>query len=458
MRARFGWPFAWSIVAVSLFGVAVTYFSGVAVGAATVVVVSLLVGWWLAATVSEPIRELNHVVGRIAAGEFGHRIYASRGEFATLTRSVNEMSERLAERFDGLQSESQQLRMILSGMVEGVIAIDGDQRIIFANDRAVQLLELPRPVAGRPLWEIVRHREVRVLVERALAEAHPSQGELVFAGSAAEHVMAHVARLPGAPARGAVMVLHDMTELRRLERLRQDFVANVSHELKTPLAIIAACTETLQSGALDDLENRDAFLARIAEQAERLHALILDLLSLARIESNDVPMDMSAVPLLEVVEACVQRHRERATRQNVNMTVASAEVLAWADEEGVRQILDNLIDNALKYTPAGGRIDVRWQTDGADVRMEVQDTGVGIPEADVPRIFERFYRVDKNRSRELGGTGLGLAIVKHLAQAMHGSVAATSRVNHGTTITVRLRLAAPDDSSPSLHAQSPALR
>ena len=283
------------------------------------------------------------------------------------------------------------------------------------------------------------------IVRRALSEPEPCQEELNWNSPTVGSLTVHAARLPGLPPRGAVLVLHDTTELRRLERLRQDFVANVSHELKTPLSVIKACVETLLDGAVDDAEHRGPFLTRIAEQADRLHALILDLLSLARIESGTETFAIQAVPLGPVVASCLERHRARAEGKTQLLEAvpppngeASAEVAAWADEEAIDQILDNLVDNAVKYTPAGGRIRVRWRSADGQVFLEVEDTGIGIPEQDLPHIFERFYRVDKARSRELGGTGLGLSIVKHLVQAMHGTVRATSRLGQGTTFCVQL--------------------
>jgi two-component system phosphate regulon sensor histidine kinase PhoR len=248
--------------------------------------------------------------------------------------------------------------------------------------------------------------------------------------------------LPGAPPRGAVLVLHDISDLRRLERLRQDFVANVSHELKTPLSVIKACAETLLDGAAADPRHCGRFLEQIDQNAERLHNLILDLLSLARIESGAETFVLEAVPLERIVAACVERRRPLVEGKQQALEVVPPEngrpVTAWADEEAVGQILDNLVDNAIKYTPAGGRILVRWWAEDDQACLEVRDTGVGIAEQDLPRIFERFYRVDKARSRELGGTGLGLSIVKHLAQAMSGSVAAASRPGQGSTFTVRV--------------------
>jgi two-component system phosphate regulon sensor histidine kinase PhoR len=225
--------------------------------------------------------------------------------------------------------------------------------------------------------------------------------------------------------------------------MRQDFVANVSHELKTPLSIIKAYVETLlEGGAAEDPEARQPFLEKIADQTERLHSLILDLLSLARIESGNEVFEFRAVPLEPVITACLERYRARAESKNQVLQAIAPEtdrdVTAWADEEAVSEMLDNLVDNALKYTPSGGHIGVHWQVRRDQVAVVVEDTGIGIPEQDLPRIFERFYRVDKARSRELGGTGLGLAIVKHLAQSMHGSVRATSQLGQGSTFTVLL--------------------
>jgi two-component system phosphate regulon sensor histidine kinase PhoR len=398
--------------------------------------------FWLARRTARPLRELTRAAGRIAEGDYGHKVYtSSHNEITNLARSFNRMSERLADQFTQLEADREQLRTILSGMVEGVVALDAEQRILFANERAAQLLEFQVEAAvGRKLWEVVRHRPLQEVVRRSLAGAEPCREELTWAGQAGRSLTVHAARLPGKPARGAVLVLHDTSELRRLERIRQEFVANVSHELKTPLAVIKAGVETLMDGAVADPQHRGRFLEQIAEQSERLHALILDLLSLARIESGAEVFDLEAVPLAPLVGSCLERHqaRAKAKEQQLEAVPSDPDAVVWADEEAVSQILDNLVDNAVKYTPPGGRIAVRWREEGNQVCLEVEDTGIGIPETDLPRIFERFYRVDKARSRELGGTGLGLSIVKHLVQALDGTVSAASRVGRGTTFSVHL--------------------
>jgi two-component system phosphate regulon sensor histidine kinase PhoR len=432
-----------------------------AAGLASVACVALSVA--LARQLGRPLRDLMRAAERVGEDDGGARLAVehARDEVADLGRSFNAMSARLAGRLAALEEERQQLRTILGGMVEGVVALDAGQRIVFANGRALQLLDLPSPPpVGRRLWEVVRRRALLEVVQRALDSPEPQREEFHWAGPGPRHLTIHAARLPGPPPRGAVLVLHDTSDLRRLERLRQDFVANVSHELKTPLSVIKACAEALLAGAADDPGHRARFLERIADQGERLHALILDLLSLAQIESGDELFEFRAVPVGAAVDACLERHRARAEARRQSVSAAPPPtgdgpadgVAVWADEEAVDHILDNLIDNALKYTPEGGTIRVGWRAEGGQVCLEVADTGIGIPEPDLPRIFERFYRVDKARSRELGGTGLGLSIVKHLAQAMHGQVRVASRPGEGTTFTVCLPVAHPDPTGPAVDA------
>jgi two-component system phosphate regulon sensor histidine kinase PhoR len=406
--------------------------------------VALLLAWLLTRRLVHPLQELTAGAQQIAAGKFGHKVYLDRkAELGQLADAFNHMSSQLADQFTQLDEDRQQLRAVLGSMVEGVIAIDADQNILFANDRAGKMLEFATTTAaGRKLWEVVRQHAVQEMVQTTMRAPGAEPSKLEFTDAAGKSLLLHVAQLPGETARGAVLVFHDTTELRRLERLRQDFVANVSHELKTPLSVITACIETLLEGGVDDVENRGRFLERIQEQTQRLHALILDLLSLARIESGEQLWTMQALAVTGLVEACVERHQARAQgkKQTLTLTPPSPEkhVQVFADAEALSEILDNLVDNALKYTAEGGAIRLRWWGDMTHCNIEVQDTGIGIPDGDLPRVFERFYRVDKARSRELGGTGLGLSIVKHLVQAMQGTIRAGSILGKGSTFTIRL--------------------
>lgn len=425
---------------------------------------ALALAFWLARRNARPLQELTHGAERIARGEYQHKVYAvGRDEIGTLGRAFNHMSEQLSAQFAQLHADRQQLQTILGSMVEGVVALDAGHALLFANDRASRLLEFDRAAAvGRKFWELVRQRSLQDIVRRVANGPETESAELDWSGPVVKNLTVQAARLSGSATGGVVLVLHDTSELRRLERLRQEFVANVSHELKTPLAVIKASVETLLDGAADDPHFRKTFLQQVGEQAEHLHALILDLLTLGRVESGAEAFELGPVSLREASLACVERHRARAESRNQRLEAVDSELLsssqslpsggrespensqpgidvtAWADAEAVNHILDNLVDNALKYTPEGGRIQVRWHIQDGHVCLEVEDNGIGIPQSDLPRIFERFYRVDKARSRELGGTGLGLSIVKHLVQALHGSIHAESQPGRGTRFQVWL--------------------
>jgi two-component system phosphate regulon sensor histidine kinase PhoR len=390
-----------------------------------------------------PLKEFTDAARRMAAGEFVKVYPGNEPDAVELAKAFNAMSLSFAARIARLEDDLRQLRAVLSGMVEGVVSLDAEQRILFANERAGQLLGFQPPAAvGRKFWEVVRHRRLHEMVTAVLAGRGPGREEVDWAGPAVRHISLYAARLAGGPA-GAVLVLHDTSDLRRLERVRQEFVANVSHELKTPLSVIKVSVETLLHGAAADPDHRGPFLEQIDEQADRLHALILDLLSLARIESGEAVMEPRPVPLDRAVHDCLDRHRGRAEAKQLSLQSAPPPgdpVTARADEEALDTILDNLVDNAIKYTQPGGRILVRWSADGDRACLEVEDTGIGIPDRDQPRVFERFFRVDKARSRELGGTGLGLSIVKHLAQTLGGSVGVRSTLGQGSTFAVSLPL------------------
>jgi two-component system phosphate regulon sensor histidine kinase PhoR len=402
----------------------------------------LAVAFWWTRRMIAPLQELAVEAEQIAAGDYGRKVFNGRqDELGMLARSFNRTSERLATQFAQLDEDRQQLRAVLGSMAEGVVAMDARQGILFANERAAQLLEFDsRAAIGRRLWEVARNRAVQELIESALSARQGRQQEFDWPGSQVKTLHVYAAPLPGMPPRGAVLVLHDTTELRRLERVRQEFVANVSHELKTPLAIIKANVETLMDGAIDDKDHRETFLQRIGEQSDYLNALIMDLISLGRIEAGTETFVFQEIPVASIMAACLERRQALAQgkRQVLQIVPPEEPVAVWADEEAVLQILDNLVDNAIKYTPEEGHIRVRWWAEEEWALIEVRDTGVGIPRSELPRVFERFYRVDKARSRELGGTGLGLSIVKHLIQAMQGNIRADSEVGMGSTFVVRL--------------------
>jgi len=399
----------------------------------------------LARRFASPLVELHEGARKLADGDLGHKIrVAGSTEHAELAETFNAMSGRLADTFHILEHDREQLRAILSGMVEGVIAIDGRQRVVFANERAGRLLEFdPVKAVNEQLSDVTRLAAFHAVVERGLAATEPHREEFDVPGQVPRHLAVYVSRFPGHGTPGAVVVVHDTTELRLAERMRQDFVANASHELKTPLAVIKSNVEALLDGAAEDPEARIAFLDQVASEADRLANLIKDMLALSRVESGSMVLEPHPVALGRAITDCVERHHSRADAKTLTMVEkppsdVPGEVTAWADPDALRQVMDNLVDNAIKYTPNGGRITVRWGASNDTVSFEVEDTGVGIPEADVNRVFERFYRVDKARGREAGSTGLGLSIVKHLVQAMRGQVRVNSKVGKGTTFRVTL--------------------
>ncbi|WZO96898.1 ATP-binding protein [Isosphaeraceae bacterium EP7] len=365
-----------------------------------------------------------------------------------LVRVYGEAMPELEARIGRLERDGQQLHAVLSGMADAVIAVDARRRLLFANARADLLFGTDSGSVGRRIHELIRSPSVQKAVDASLAGPSSYRGDLtineregVRLGSG-RHLAVTGTPLPGSPPPGAVLVFHDETELRRLERMRQDFVANASHELKTPLAAIKAYTETLLDGALRDENVNLRFLRRIEEQSERLNCLVMDLLSLARMESGGDTFDHTPVAIGEELENLAEAHRERAETLGLTYTVdvsgVSPTTYVLADGEALRQVVDNLVDNAIKYSSAGRWVNVFVEDTEQGVVIRVSDGGIGIPRESLDRVFERFYRVDAARSRELGGTGLGLSIVKHLAQALGGRVSVESRLGQGTTFSIHL--------------------
>ena len=367
-----------------------------------------------------------------------------------LAKSFKRMSEQIANKLGELEHRSDQMEAVLSGMAEGVIFVDSNMIVRFANVAAGRILGFSSESAkGRPLQSSLRDESVRRAVQEAIVTNSNIKCEPDSHGLNKGSTAIHASPVPGDPCPGVVVVLYDVTELRRLESLRQDFVANVSHELKTPLSSIKAYAETLREGAINDPRHNISFVERIEEQANRLHELILDLIRLARIESGQHAFEVSDITLDDVVKSCLEDHQANANSSAIHLSVEAPIMRAKvrADEEAVRQILDNLVDNAIKYTPENGSVTIHWEQDNDMVMIQVTDTGIGIAAEDQSRLFERFYRVDKARSRELGGTGLGLSIVKHLALFFGGSVGVRSEKGKGSTFWVKLPLSQQPSSS-----------
>jgi two-component system phosphate regulon sensor histidine kinase PhoR len=394
------------------------------------------------------IERLKDFSQRIAEGNFRPLLREGpRDELSDLADSMNQTAARLDLEIRMLSGERNRSSAILRSMVEGVAVIDAEERLVFYNRAFSEIFGVQTATAeGRPLIEVVRNAELVGLIRRALRGGEGLQNDISmgivqmqsFSATAAPVKALEPANgeddAAAAKPSGAVVVLHDVTELRRLERVRQDFVANVSHEFKTPLTAIQGFAETLLSGALDDPANNRRFLDIIRNHAIRLARLTNDLLKLARIEAGKLEVEFFPVGLMELIEGCAETTLLKASRKQITLEIGVPPGLppVRGDASLLRDVLQNLLDNAIQYTPAGGHIHVTAEAKGREAVITVSDTGIGIPTSDRERIFERFYRVDAARSREAGGTGLGLSIAKHIVEAHNGRLWVESVIGEGS--------------------------
>ena len=373
---------------------------------------------------------------RVAEGDF-RPIEADRtGDgLEALAVSLNATAARLDRTIRTLTEERNLSSAILGSMVEGVAVVNSSERLLFANTGFAEILGLDvPPQSGSALVEVVRQTELLEAV-RAVVKGEPRVETEIVTGTLRQHFFAAtVASVRAADTLGAVIVLHDITELRKLERVRRDFVANVSHEFKTPLTAIQGFAETLLGGAIDDPQNRLRFLEIILEHSRRLARLTDDLLKLSKMDADKLELEIRRLSVAQFVESCIETTQRTAAEKDLRVSVNLQEPLPdiAADRRRLAEVLQNLLDNAMQYTPAGGQIMVGASANGAEVTITVSDTGIGIPKADQSRIFERFYRVDVARSREVGGTGLGLSISKHLVEAHGGRIWVESEVGQGS--------------------------
>ena len=382
------------------------------------------------------IRGLKEFADRAAGGDFapaerdhGH------DELEDLADALGRAVAGLGQTIRTLTDERNRSSAILGSMVEGVAVVTGEERILYCNWAFEQILELPEGSSqGRTLVEALRQADLIALVRQALSGVEELTGEVEVGTVRRRNFSVTAAPVRAAGANGAVLVLHDITELRRLERVRRDFVANVSHEFKTPLTAIQGFAETLLSGALDDTANRKRFVEIIREHAWRLARLTDDLLKLSRIEAGRLELELRPIRVEALVNGCLETARLNAQARGLRILVDLQENAPAVRGDGAQlgEVLQNLVDNALQYTPSGGQIEVKARANGREVIFTVTDTGIGIPESDLERIFERFYRVDAARSREAGGTGLGLAIARHIVDAHGGRIWVESAVGQGS--------------------------
>jgi len=422
---------------------------GIALALVLPVLAALFIGFLLARSFTRPLVAMTDAARAVTAGDYGHRVRVERAdEIGVLADALNAMTERLRIQIDTMTADRNKTLAILAGMVEGVVAVDRDERVVHANAAAQAILGVEAKHAlGRRIWEVMRVVEVSDALGEAMRQNRVRVSEVRIPSPQKDQVIQLTAtpmRGAGDEIDGAVVVLHDVSDLRLLESVRRDFVANISHELKTPLTAIRGLVETLIDDGGMDRDTHDRFIEKIRDQSTRLTNIVSDLLTLSRLESGPGGLRFESMDLRDTVgESCRTQVHAAETKQVVLASdVPDTPVTIDGDAEAMRELVDNLVSNAIKYTPSGGKVDVRLKTEGASAVLEVADTGIGIPPEEQSRIFERFYRVDKARSRQLGGTGLGLSIVKHVALAHGGNVSLKSAPGRGSTFRVQLGLRA----------------
>ena len=394
------------------------------------------------------IERLREFSRRVAEGDFRPLSADGTGDtLEALGHSLNQTASRLDRTIHTLTEERNLSSAILGSMVEGVAVVSGAERLVFANPGFAEILGLDvPPVSGSALLEVVRQTELIEAVRRVLGGEPRVESEIVT-GTLRQHFFAAtVAAVRAGETSGAVLVLHDITELRKLERIRRDFVANVSHEFRTPLTAIQGFAETLLGGAVDDPHNRDRFLGIILEHARRLARLTEDLLKLSQMDADRLELELRRASVSQLIESCYETARHRASEKELSLFLDVPPRLpdVLVDPRRIQEVLQNLLDNAIQYTLPGGKITLSAELAGDEVIFTVSDTGIGIPRVDQPRIFERFYRVDAARSREAGGTGLGLAIAKHLVEAHDGRLWVESEVGVGSSFHFSVPLFDPE--------------
>jgi two-component system, OmpR family, phosphate regulon sensor histidine kinase PhoR len=419
----------------------------IGLAAVVVAVLAALIGYFVSRRISNQMRQIKDGAERLAAGDFSHKLFVPKTEeFASVAESLNQMAEELDDKLRTLTHERNEREAVLASMVEGVVAVDIEERVIAVNAAAARLLDTdPEAAEGKAIQEIVRNPDLQHIVAQTLDGHTPVEADIVMrVGAEDRNLQANGTLLRGdddGRDAGAVVVLNDVTRLKRLEAVRRDFVANVSHELKTPVTSIKGFAETLEDGALDDPAAARRFVRIIAGQADRLNSIIEDLLALSTLEqSTDSPLlQLEQADLCDVVAVALEVCGPKAEAKSITLRQECAGRLSTrVSPPLLEQAVVNLVDNAVKYSSEGGEVVISVAEDGDELVVSVSDQGQGVPREHLPRLFERFYRVDKARSRDMGGTGLGLAIVKHIAQIHGGRVSVDSVVGRGSTFRVHL--------------------
>ncbi|MBK7142361.1 MAG: HAMP domain-containing protein [bacterium] len=417
----------------------------IGVAALLIGIISAMISLWASRRISRPLQELRTGASKFAAGDLSNRMPISDSEeIGGLAEAMNEMALQLDERIQTITRQRNEQEVILAGMIEGVIAVDTEERLLIVNRAASELLQINADTArGRTIQEVVRNTDLLRLIDSTLATNAPTEGEIAMGERGEQTLQAHGTLLrdqEGATI-GALLVFYDITKLRKLENLRREFVANVSHELKTPITSIKGFVEALQDGAIDNTEDAKRFLGIITRQVDRLHSIIEDLLALSRIEQDaeksGIPLELGSI--YEVLHSAMQACAHTATTKKMQLSLTCDQSLRTRiNPPLLEQAVVNLIDNAIKYSDSEKPIEVAAGVVGGELIIAVRDHGKGIGKEHLPRLWERFYRVDTARSRSMGGTGLGLAITKHIVLAHNGRVSVESEPGIGSTFKIHL--------------------
>jgi two-component system phosphate regulon sensor histidine kinase PhoR len=431
----------WNLLSILVISFFATFFltaSQVAFMIVIAVALTAILSYSVHVLVLLPLRKISTVSRKLAAGNLSERLpIAGDEEIAALGTSLNTMAQVLGARMRALSDGKQQLELILEAMGQGVMVLDSGGRIILTNTSLLKLLGTDRDLAGKTPLEVFRRPELEQAVKAVLAGQSVQTLEVIAGQNRV--LQANVAPVTNAAraVTSAVAVFLDLTEIRRAERMRRDFVANVSHEFKTPLTSIRGYTETLLSGAKDDPQIATDFLKTIERNAQHLEALVSDLLVLAKLEA-ELPTNKEGFDLISVIKEQISSRKSALMERNIQVSVECPEIHIQADRARLTAALSNLIDNAIHYNKPGGQVRISAERQNGTLNISVTDTGNGIPSEELHRIFERFYRVDKSRTRESGGTGLGLSIVKHAIESQGGTIDVASRIGVGSTFTIHL--------------------
>ncbi len=414
----------------------------VVIGFVFALILAFVLGSIVAGSTIRPINRMIQVSRRFSEGDFSRRIIQSpKDEIGELANTLNKMAQDIEDKIKEIKTQNQKLAAIFNSMIEGVIVVDKKGRIISINPTIEKIFGVSKKDAeGKIFLEAIRNNDIPEVINAVLSEGQSTSAELTLMYPVSKIFEVNATPIfDNSEVTGCLVVIHDITEIRRLETIRSDFIANVSHELKTPLTSIKGFVETLLEGALDDKENNRNFLTIIQDHAERLNNLVNDLLSLSHLESNEIVLEKEDINLRQQAEGVILGFKSQLKKKNVEVKdELPANLSIKADKNRIEQVFTNLIDNAIKFNKEKGLVRIYSQDVNGKTKIIVEDSGIGIPKKDITRIFERFYRVDKARSRELGGTGLGLSIVKHIVELHNGSVGVESTEGFGSKFWVIL--------------------